>query len=392
MDQTKLRPPARAAEAEAPLEALRAIVADAVRRRASAVHIEASAGRLTARFRIGGVLRKAIRIREDPAAFMAHVRSLAGLFAAGGDMPQDGSFALESGAAEIDVAALPIAGGERIVLHLRPAEDHRSRFEEIGMSAEHAELYARALARRDGLILLAGRSGSGRSTTLNAGVAQIGAGGREILAAAGWSKRPSPLVGEVDAAVCRRRGPAAVLAAMLRQDADVLLPGTIDTPELTAQAVAAARDGRLVVATVDAPDAVQAIVRLKALKAEPFALASALRLVVAQHLVARLCTCRKPVQTSGSEASLLGFDSGTVTFAPRGCGDCAGSGFAGRTGVFEAIEPDDALRRLIMNGGDAAVIASIAFRGAPNLGAAARALVRSGVTTAAEAIRLSRGG
>ncbi|HEY0012826.1 MAG TPA: ATPase, T2SS/T4P/T4SS family [Allosphingosinicella sp.] len=391
MDRLKRRPAASAAEGDAPGEPLLAIVADAVRRGASAVHVESSGDRVTARLRVGGVLRKAVRIREAPAQFMAHLRSIAGLAPEANDLPQDGSFTTAADT-EIDVAALPMAGGDRVVLRLHRENDHRARFEEIGMTADMADLYARALSRREGLILLAGCGGSGRSTTLKAGVAQLGGSGREIVAAAGWSKRPSPHVREVDGALCRRRGPAAVLSAILRQDPDVVLPGTIATPEIAALAVAAARDGRLVVATVDAADAVQAIVRLKALRADPFALAGALRLVVGQHLVAKLCACRKPVQTGGSAASLLGFDSGTVTFAPRGCVDCAGSGFAGRTGVFEAIEPDDALRRLIMNGGDAAVIASIAFRGAPNLGAAARALVRAGVTTAAEAIRLSRGG
>ncbi|HZF93939.1 MAG TPA: ATPase, T2SS/T4P/T4SS family [Allosphingosinicella sp.] len=396
MDRPKRRLAARAAEAEAPGEALLGLVADAMRRRASAVHIEATEGRLAVRLRVGGVLRKAVRLREDPAWFMAHVRAVSGLCAESRDLPQEGSFAAPGAAhgvpGEIAVAALPVAGGDRIVLHLAQGDDHRARFEDLGMTPAMADLYARALSRREGLILIAGTGGSGRSTTLKAGVAQLAGGGREIVGAAGWSKRPSPHVREIDGAVSARRGPAAVLSAMLRQDPDVVLPGTVAAPEIAGQAVAAARDGRLVIATVDAPDAVQAIVRLKALKADPFGLASALRLVVAQHLVARLCACRKPVQTSGSAASLLGFDSGAVTFAPRGCQDCAGSGFAGRTGVFESVEPDDALRRLIMNGGDAAVIASIAFRGAPNLGAAARALVRSGVTTAAEAIRLSRGG
>jgi general secretion pathway protein E len=392
MDRPKRRLQARAAEAEAPRPALLAIVEDAVRRRATAVHIEAAGERLTARLRVGGVLRKPVRIREDAAGFMAHLRTVAGLWTETRDLPQEGSFAIGAAPAEVGVAALPMAGGDRIVLHLPQDDDYRARFEALGMTAAMADLYARALSEREGLILIAGCGGSGRSATLRAGVAELARGGREIVAAAGWSKRPSPHVREVHAAVGERRGPAALLSAMLRQDPDVLLPGTIAAPEIAAQTVSAARDGRLVIATVDAPDAVQAILRIKALKSESFALASALRLVVAQHLVAKLCACRRPVQTSGSAASLLGFDSGAVTFAPRGCPDCAGSGFAGRTGVFEAIEPDDALRRLIMNGGDAAVIASIAFRGAPNLGAAARALVRAGVTTAAEAIRLSRGG
>src|SRR3546814_410667 len=127
------------------------------------------------------------------------------------------------------------------------------------------------------------------------------------------------------------------------------------------------------------------------MKIEPFLLASTLRAVIAQRLVRRLCPhCREPVQASGSVSALLGFDPGAVIYEARGCGECGNSGFKGRIGVFEAVRIDDAIRRLINAGGDEAVIASHAFRNAPNLGSAARVLVREGVTTAEEAVRISR--
>jgi general secretion pathway protein E len=127
------------------------------------------------------------------------------------------------------------------------------------------------------------------------------------------------------------------------------------------------------------------------MKIEPFLLASTLRAVIAQRLVRRLCpSCRQPVQATGSVSALLGFDSGTVIYEARGCSECGGSGYRGRIGVFEAVRIDDTIRRLINGGGDEAVIASHAFRNTPNLASAARALVREGVTTAEEAVRVSR--
>ncbi|HEY1144996.1 MAG TPA: ATPase, T2SS/T4P/T4SS family, partial [Allosphingosinicella sp.] len=156
-------------------------------------------------------------------------------------------------------------------------------------------------------------------------------------------------------------------------------------------AVQASLTGHLVLSTVHTNDAVGAITRMRDMKIEPFLLASTLRAVIAQRLVRRLCpSCREPVQASGSVSALLGFDSGTVIYEARGCPDCGNTGYKGRIGVFEAVRIDDAIRRLINSGGDEAVIASHAFRHAPNLGSAARALVREGVTTAEEAVRISR--
>ena len=127
------------------------------------------------------------------------------------------------------------------------------------------------------------------------------------------------------------------------------------------------------------------------MKVEPFLLASTLRAVIAQRLVRKLCEhCRTPIQADGSLASLLGFDNGTVVYRETGCEQCNHTGFQGRIGVFEAIRIDDSLRKLINDGGDEAAITAHAFRKQPHLGAAARALVRDGLTTPEEAIRISR--
>ena len=134
-----------------------------------------------------------------------------------------------------------------------------------------------------------------------------------------------------------------------------------------------------------------AVTRLRDMGVEPFLLASTLRLVVAQRLVRRLCQhCREPVQADKSASALLGFDPGTIIYRAKGCEECGGSGYKGRIGVFEAIRVDDTIRRLINDGGDESLIARHAFLNAPNLGSAARALVRDGQTTAEEAIRVSR--
>jgi general secretion pathway protein E len=167
--------------------------------------------------------------------------------------------------------------------------------------------------------------------------------------------------------------------------------GEIRDRETADIAVQASLTGHLVLSTVHTNDAVGAITRMRDMKIEPFLLASTLRAVIAQRLVRRLCpTCREPAQATSSVSALLGFDSGTIIYEARGCPECSNSGYKGRIGVFEAVRVDETIRRLINAGGDEAVIANHAFRNSPNLGFAARALVREGVTTAEEAVRVSR--
>jgi general secretion pathway protein E len=129
---------------------------------------------------------------------------------------------------------------------------------------------------------------------------------------------------------------------------------------------------------------------MRDMKIEPFLLASTLRAVIAQRLVRRLCqACRHPIE-AGPAGALLGLDSEATIYEARGCGECSNSGYKGRIGVFEAVRIDETIRRLINAGGDETEIAAHAHRATLNLGAAARALVREGVTTAEEAVRISR--
>jgi general secretion pathway protein E len=255
--------------------------------------------------------------------------------------------------------------GDRIVLHLAPQEVRYPVLEALGMSVRLARIVG---GLSSGLVLVAGPAQSGRSRTLAALLGQFDDGTRTLLRAAS----------------------AAELRAVLRQDPDGILIESIDDRETVALALQAAEAGHLVLAGMDAGDAVGAILRMRALRADPFQLASTLKTVLAQRLLKRLCgACRRPVQAQGSTSALLGFDAGTVVYAPEGCSACDG-GFTGRTAVFEAIHADAALRRLINDNGDGAIIARHAFLNAPNLGSAARTLVREGITTAEEAVRVSR--
>jgi general secretion pathway protein E len=167
--------------------------------------------------------------------------------------------------------------------------------------------------------------------------------------------------------------------------------GEIRDRETAEIAVQASLTGHLVLSTVHTNDAVGAITRMRDMKVEPFLLASTLRAVIAQRLVRRLCTaCRHAVPAPASVAALIGIPADTPIFEAKGCDVCNHTGYKGRIGVFEMVRIDDAIRGLINAGGDEAAISAHAFRNAPTLTSAARALVLDGQTTAEEAVRITR--
>jgi general secretion pathway protein E len=167
--------------------------------------------------------------------------------------------------------------------------------------------------------------------------------------------------------------------------------GEIRDRETADIAIQAALTGHLVLSTVHTNDAVSAITRLRDMKVEPFLIASTVRAVIAQRLVRRLCTaCREAVAAAPSLARLLTIPEGAIVHEPRGCGECGGTGYKGRVGLFEAVRVDDQLRRLINAGADEDALAAHAFSSLPRLADSARALVLDGTTSPEEAVRISR--
>jgi general secretion pathway protein E len=278
-----------------------------------------------------------------------------------------------------------------VVLRLLDKENANMDLGLLGMSPRTHKILAEALAEPNGIILVTGPTGSGKTTTLYSCLKQLNDGSRNMLTVEDPVEYAIEGVGQTQVNAKVGLTFAAGLRAILRQDPDVVMIGEIRDHETAEIAVQASLTGHLVLSTVHTNDAIGAITRMRDMKIEPFLLASTLRAVVAQRLVRRLCPdCREPVQADGSLASLLGFDKGTVVYRPVGCDACNHTGFAGRIGVFEAVRVDETIRRLINDNGDEAIIARHAFLNAPNLGSAARELVRTGQTTAEEAIRISR--
>ncbi len=370
------------------------IIADAARQGVSDIHIEPYETGLVVRMRVDGVLRETLRMPPHVApVVVSRIKVMARLDIAERRVPQDGRIGLTLGGKLLDVrvSTLPSRAGERVVLRILDKENAGIGLDVLGMPENVHQLFSGALNEPNGIVLVTGPTGSGKTTSLYAGLRQLNDGTRNILTV------EDPVEYAVDGVGQTQVNPkvgltfASGLRAILRQDPDVVMVGEIRDSETAEIAVQASLTGHLVLSTVHTNDAVGAITRLRDMKIEPFLLASTLRAVIAQRLVRRLCpNCREPVQASGSAGALLGFDPGTIIYEARGCGECGNSGYKGRIGVFEAVRIDDTVRRLINSGGDEAVIASHVFRSNPNLGSAARKLVLDGVTTAEEAVRVSR--
>jgi general secretion pathway protein E len=369
------------------------IIADAARRGVSDIHIEPYESGLVVRMRIDGVLRETLRMPPHVApVVVSRIKVMARLDIAERRVPQDGRIGLTLGGKLLDVrvSTLPSRAGERVVLRILDKDNAGIDLDGLGMPAAIQALNLDALAEPNGIILVTGPTGSGKTTSLYAGLRLLNDGSRNILTVEDPVEYAVDGVGQTQVNAKVGFSFATGLRAILRQDPDVVMVGEIRDRETADIAVQASLTGHLVLSTVHTNDAVGAITRMRDMKIEPFLLASTLRAVIAQRLVRRLCpACRAPVD-AGAAADLLGLDGAAPIHEARGCDQCGQTGYKGRIGVFEAVRVDDTIRGLINAGGDERAISAHAFRNAPDLAAAARALVEQGVTSAEEAVRITR--
>jgi general secretion pathway protein E len=259
------------------------------------------------------------------------------------------------------------------------------------MDARTLGMFRRALATPNGIVLVTGPTGSGKTTTLYAGLSTLNDGARNILTVEDPVEYALDGIGQTQVNAKVGMSFAAGLRAILRQDPDVVMVGEIRDVETAQVAVQASLTGHLVLSTVHTNDAAGAITRLRDVGVEPFLLASTVRMVLAQRLVRRLCThCRQPRADDALSAQLFDGAPADGMHAAVGCERCQHTGYAGRVGLYEAIEVDGALRRLIAGDAGEDAIAAAAFAGGGRLRDAARDAVVAGLTTVEEALRVVR--
>ncbi|MCI0432678.1 MAG: Flp pilus assembly complex ATPase component TadA [Gemmatimonadetes bacterium] len=372
------------------------LLLEALEARASDVHLEQYAGGLRVRYRIDGVLQDApAPPRRLSAAVVSRLKIMAELDIAERRVAQDGRIRLRMRDRQIDVrvSTLPTLHGESVVLRLLDKERGRIGLEDLGMAADTMAAFARAIARPHGIVLSTGPTGSGKTTTLYAAVDRIRTGREKIITVEDPVEYELPGVPQVPVNEKVGLTFATALRALLRQDPDIMLVGEIRDQETADIATHAALTGHLVLSTLHTNDAATALTRLVDLGIEPYLVASTVEAVLAQRLVRRICAeCTRPVALTSEQVTVLGL---TRTDAPsawagRGCNTCRGTGYRGRTGIYELLVMDDELRTSLQQNVSAGHLTRLGVsRGMRLLREDGLRQIRDGVTTAEEVLRVA---
>ena len=351
---------------------LNALLTQAARDGASDIHIEPYERHSVVRFRIDGTLREVVQPnRALHAALISRLKIMADLDIAERRLPQDGRISLRIGTRAVDVrvSTLPRAHGERAVLRLLDKSEGKLSLESLGMQGAALARFGKLIGQPHGIILVTGPTGSGKTTTLYAALSRLDTARSNIMTVEDPIEYELSGVGQTQVNAKIDLSFAKALRAILRQDPDVIMIGEIRDFETAQIAIQASLTGHLVLATLHTNDATSAVTRLTDMGVEPFLLSSSLLGVLAQRLVRKLCRAC----------------NGT------GCQACGHTGYAGRSGVFELLVTDDAIRAQIHRRASEAEIRSAALDGGMTLMRDdGERLVQLGITSREELVRVTR--
>ncbi len=374
------------------------LIRKAVEAGASDIHIEPFDNRLRVRLRVDGVLQE---IEGPPArlqaAVLSRIKIMARLNIAEHRLPQDGRIKAVIGGKEIDlrVATAPMLHGEGVVLRILDKEAQALEFSALGFTGADLERFRALLHRPNGIVLVTGPTGSGKTTTLYTALKELNTQDRKVITVEDPVEYQLEGINQIQARPKIGLTFAHALRSILRQDPDVIMIGEIRDLETAGIAVQAALTGHLVLATLHTNTAAATISRLLDMGVEDYLLASTLNGIVSQRLVRRLCpSCCTPGPVMGDLVSHLGAhaaggDGGAETFYhARGCSACGGRGYVGRTALVELLEAGDTVRRLILQRADAGAIQDAAVaEGMTLMRDAGIARARTGETSLEEVIR-----
>ena len=372
------------------------VLADAVRARASDVHVEPQADELRIRYRVDGLLRDVMTVpRNAIAATVSRIKIVSGLDIAERRRPQDGraKLTVDGMVVEARISTLPTLHGEKVVIRLLPRAENVPDLTETGLTGPQLDLLTNALVQAQGLVLITGPTGSGKTNTLYAAIQQVSTPDRNIVTLE--DPVEVQVRGITQVQVQERAGLtfARGLRSILRQDPDIVLVGEVRDQETAELALQASLTGHLVLTTLHTNDAVAAVTRLVDMGVEPFLVASSLSLVVAQRLVRRPCTaCAAPYVPSERTLSLLGITAaeleGATPLRGKGCPECSGVGYRGRIGVYEVLPVTAQMRTVLLSTPtEAAIGAAARAHGMLTLRASALAAAHRGATTYEEVLR-----
>jgi general secretion pathway protein E len=374
----------------------------AVKERASDIHINPEEKDISVRYRIDGVLREVIRPpKRFQASIGSRIKIMGGLNIAEKRLPQDGRIRIKIAGKDVDIrlSTVPTAHGERIVMRLLDKASVVLDLESLGFEDWQLKIMDGLITRSHGIVLVTGPTGSGKTTTLYAGLAKINAPDLNILTIEDPVEIPLKGIGQVQVNPKIELTFANGLRSFLRQDPDVIMVGEIRDLETAEIAIQASLTGHLVLSTVHTNDAAGAITRLVDMGVQPFLVASSLVGVLAQRLVRVLCTqCKQAYVPTIEERQLAGLTDAILAkagnpkhlYRATGCAACNETGYQGRTGIYELMMVDDDVRPLILKSTDATTIKRAAVeRGMITLMEHGAYKIARGITTAAEVLSVT---
>ena len=380
---------------EAPVVKLvHAVIADAVRRGASDIHFEPRGHDMRVRFRVDGVVSDSTTVpRHLVSGLVSRIKIMAELDIAEKRMPQDGRIGLSVDGNYVDlrVATLPVVRGEAVVMRILDSRSIVMDLDGLGMDEDDRRRFEAAIGTTHGAILVTGPTGSGKTTTLYAGLTELNTPDRTIVTVEDPVEYELPGIKQVQVNAKTRLSFSTGLRAMLRADPDIVMVGEVRDRETAQIAIESALTGHLVLTTLHANDAPLAAARLIEMGIEPFLVTSSVECVVAQRLVRRLCECKQPVKLTKAMLAESGFHQprGFTAYEPGACVRCAQTGYKGRTGLYEVMVMTDGLRRLILAGaGHDELRAEAEANGMRTLNDAGFAKVRQGITSISEVLRV----
>ncbi|MGY3568388.1 type II secretion system ATPase GspE [Vibrio paucivorans] len=384
-------------EDDAPIiKLINAMLGEAIKEGASDIHIETFEKSLSIRFRVDGVLRDVLApSRKLAPLLVSRVKVMAKLDIAEKRVPQDGRISLRIGGRAVDVrvSTMPSSHGERVVMRLLDKNATRLDLHSLGMTKSNHDNFRHLIQRPHGIILVTGPTGSGKSTTLYAGLQELNSNESNILTV------EDPIEFDIDGIGQTQVNPkvdmtfARGLRAILRQDPDVVMVGEIRDLETAQIAVQASLTGHLVMSTLHTNTAIGAITRLRDMGIEPFLISSSLLGVLAQRLVRTLCSdCKTPFQADKEQKKLfdLSADEELILYKANGCESCNGKGYRGRTGIHELLMVDDQIQELIHSEAGEQTIEKAVREKTPSIRSDGLAKVKQGITSLEEVMRVTK--
>lgn len=372
------------------------IIEQAIKNRASDIHIEPTERDLRIRFRIDGQLNEAMRIiKNTQGPVITRIKIMANMNIAERRIPQDGRIEFSDGSKNIDirVSSLPTVFGEKLVLRLLDKNNFMLTKEQLGLGIEDMAVFDKLLRRPNGIILLTGPTGSGKTTTLYAMLRELNKPNINIITVEDPVEYSLEGINQVQVNEKAGLTFASALRSILRQDPDVIMIGEIRDTETAEIAIRSAITGHLVLSTLHTNDAPGAVTRLIDMGIEPYLVSSSVVGVIAQRLARKICqNCKVSYTASLREKQLLGIDEAKelTIYRGRGCAVCNKSGYRGRIPIYEIMTVTPNIRELINKKSSSDIIGLEAVKnGMKTLRESAKKLVLNGITTIDEMFRLT---